>query len=147
MINQISGFFGDYRFLSNFHTHPEILIYIDDLLGGEIGCISVENAFQALKTLDPLQRAIIAQAATPGAAKKLGKTANLRPDWEEIKIDSMLALLYQKFSHPFYRDLLVATGNAELIEDNSWNDTFWGVCNGVGQNILGKLLMKIRKMV
>lgn len=41
-------------------------------------------------------------------------------------------------------EMLEATGDAELIEGNHWGDTFWGVCNGVGQNNLGKLLMAIR---
>lgn len=36
------------------------------------------------------------------------------------------------------------TGDAELIEGNNWGDTFWGVCNGRGENMLGKLLMEIR---
>jgi hypothetical protein len=40
--------------------------------------------------------------------------------------------------------LLLATGDMELIEDNDWDDTYWGVCNGAGENNLGKLLMKIR---
>jgi predicted NAD-dependent protein-ADP-ribosyltransferase YbiA (DUF1768 family) len=40
--------------------------------------------------------------------------------------------------------MLKATGDEELVEGNWWNDTFWGVCNGVGENNLGKLLMKIR---
>ena len=39
---------------------------------------------------------------------------------------------------------LMDTGDAELIEGNNWNDTFWGVCNNAGENNLGKLLMKIR---
>ena len=30
------------------------------------------------------------------------------------------------------------------IEGNTWNDTFWGVCNGQGQNWLGKILMLVR---
>ena len=29
-------------------------------------------------------------------------------------------------------------------ETNHWNDTYWGVCNGVGQNMLGRMLMFIR---
>ena len=40
---------------------------------------------------------------------------------------------------------LIDTGDATLIEGNTWNDTFWGVCNGVGENNLGKILMKIRE--
>jgi len=39
---------------------------------------------------------------------------------------------------------LLATGTEELIEGNKHNDTFWGVCAGVGENNLGKLLMRVR---
>lgn len=53
-------------------------------------------------------------------------------------------LLRQKFSKTPLRRLLLATGEAELIEGNTWGDTYWGVCHGVGQNHLGCLLMKIR---
>lgn len=40
---------------------------------------------------------------------------------------------------------LEATGDSLLVEGNWWHDTFWGVCNGFGENNLGKLLMKIRE--
>jgi predicted NAD-dependent protein-ADP-ribosyltransferase YbiA (DUF1768 family) len=40
---------------------------------------------------------------------------------------------------------LLETGDAELVEGNWWDDTFWGVCNGVGQNNLGKILMDTRR--
>jgi predicted NAD-dependent protein-ADP-ribosyltransferase YbiA (DUF1768 family) len=51
-----------------------------------------------------------------------------------------------KFStHQELRERLLATGEAELIEGNTWNDTFWGVCKGEGQNWLGKILMEVRK--
>jgi predicted NAD-dependent protein-ADP-ribosyltransferase YbiA (DUF1768 family) len=40
--------------------------------------------------------------------------------------------------------LLLATCETELVDDNDWDVTYWGVCNGVGENNLGKLLMKIR---
>lgn len=43
------------------------------------------------------------------------------------------------------RKKLLATENALLVEGNTWNDTYWGVCNGVGKNTLGQLLMKIRR--
>lgn len=46
-----------------------------------------------------------------------------------------------------YDDLkakLLETGDAELVESNWWHDYFWGVCNGRGENHLGKILMKIR---
>jgi len=37
------------------------------------------------------------------------------------------------------------TGKSELIEGNTWGDTFWGVSGVIGQNNLGKILMKIRE--
>lgn len=36
------------------------------------------------------------------------------------------------------------TGESILIEKNTWGDTYFGVCNGVGENNLGKDLMSIR---
>jgi predicted NAD-dependent protein-ADP-ribosyltransferase YbiA (DUF1768 family) len=50
----------------------------------------------------------------------------------------------QKFSHPELRQKLLDTGSCTLVEGNTWGDTFWGVCDGVGENHLGKLLMTIR---
>ena len=56
----------------------------------------------------------------------------------------MYDLLKQKFSNPVYKELLLSTGNAYLEETNTWNDCFWGVCNGEGLNNLGKSLMILR---
>ena len=41
---------------------------------------------------------------------------------------------------------LIATGDAYLEEGNTWHDTCWGVDakTGVGENHLGKILMKVR---
>ena len=40
--------------------------------------------------------------------------------------------------------MLIQTGDSVLIEGNTWGDRVWGVCNGVGENRLGRILMKIR---
>lgn len=56
----------------------------------------------------------------------------------------MLDLQRQKYTVPYLREKLLATGDAELVEGNTWGDRFWGVCNGVGQNWLGRLLMQVR---
>jgi len=56
----------------------------------------------------------------------------------------MEELLRLKFESPELRKLLLETGEHELIEGNNWGDRFWGVVDGVGDNHLGKLLMKIR---
>lgn len=50
-----------------------------------------------------------------------------------------------KFSqNPDLADKLVATKDAELIEGNTWGDRIWGVCDGIGENRLGKILMRVR---
>lgn len=64
-----------------------------------------------------------------------------------MKLQLMERLLLKKFdnNHPQPQQMLLSTGDEELIEGNYWKDTYWGVCNGVGENHLGKLLMKIRE--
>ena len=59
-------------------------------------------------------------------------------------LDVMRDLVVQKFSDPLLQSLLETTGDEELIEGNHWGDVFWGVCKGVGENHLGKILMKVR---
>jgi ribA/ribD-fused uncharacterized protein len=133
----ISSFMGEWRFLSNFW---EVVIQFD----GEF-YNSVEHAYQALKTLDINERMRIQKCVTPGEAKLVGKTLTLRSDWDEVKLGLMEKLLRQKFAPGLLiTDRLCQTYPRILIEGNYWGDTFWGMCNGVGENHLGKLLMKIR---
>lgn len=133
----IARFENEYWFLSNFY--PAVVEWDGQVYP------SSEHAYQAAKTLDPYSREIIRQAPTPGMAKKYGRHVLLRPDWEQAKLSVMEDLLRQKFAPgSALADKLLATGDEELIEGNWWGDVWWGVCNGVGQNHLGKLLMKIR---
>lgn len=136
---QITSFKGAHRWLSNFWPAA---VRLDG-----IRYTSVEHAYQAAKNTDQLYRLNIWHAPTPAAAKKLGKTATLRDDWDAVKLSVMHDLLTQKFAYLDLRLLLLATGDAELIEGNNWGDTFWGVCKGVGQNHLGKLLMRVRSEI
>lgn len=132
----IERFSGPYAFLSNFM--PCDVVYNGEKYS------SVEHAYQAAKTLDENDRAWIASMTTASQAKAAGKQVLLRPDWNEVKLQVMEDCLRSKFSIPYLRFLLVATAPQELIEGNWWGDTYWGVCKGVGENHLGKLLMKIR---
>lgn len=133
----INSFKGKYSFLSNFYP---CRVEFD----GEI-YPSTEHAYQAAKTLDPVDRINIKNASDAAVAKRLGKTCKIRIDWDEIKIDVMRELLEQKFAKDTrLREYLDNTRPSELIEGNWWGDTFWGVCNGEGKNHLGKLLMEIR---
>ena len=71
--------------------------------------------------------------------------AHRRSGWDVEKVDVMRALLWAKVQqHEYVRRKLLATGDRELVE-NSWRDDFWGWGpNRDGQNMLGKLWMKIR---
>jgi len=132
----ITSFTGKYRFLSNF--------YPVDINYESITYPSVENAYQAAKTTDILQR-IPFQTMSAAQAKRAGKILDIRPDWDEVKKSIMFTLVYNKFKfHPKLGKMLLDTGNSMLVEGNTWGDTYWGICNGKGFNHLGDILMKIR---
>lgn len=105
---------------------------------------SSEHAYMAAKTTDENIRAYIAAQPTPGTAKKVGRSIPLRENWDDIRIHYMRIILESKFGDYELRERLDSTKGYELVEGNTWGDTFWGVCNGKGQNNLGKLLMQIR---
>jgi ribA/ribD-fused uncharacterized protein len=144
---KISGFFGEYRFLSNFWPVP--VVYED------VTYPSVEVAYQAAKSEDKGERKKF-EEATSAEAKSLGRQITIRPDWDLVKEQIMLALLTAKFQDNILQEKLKATGEKELIEANGWKDSFWGVAYKYnfgtetydevgGKNILGKLLMTVRK--
>lgn len=109
---------------------------------------TVEHAYQAAKTTIMSERQRIKQAPNPGTAKRWGQNVTKRSDWEIVKVHIMESLVEQKFRlHPALRIKLLKTSEDELIEGNTWGDTFWGVCNGQGQNHLGKILMLVRSRV
>lgn len=142
---KIDCFDGKYAFLSNFYSSP-ISPFNDGIVYP-----TVEHAFQAYKTTDINKRKEIAAQPTPGKAKRLGRHVEIRDDWQEIRINVMYAALKEKFKDLELQTKLLSTGNAELIEGNTWSDNFWGDCHCPkcrdikGENNLGKLLMKIRE--
>jgi len=139
MADTIGRFDEEHAFLSNF--------YSCELKFEGRSYATAEHAFQAAKTDDPAEREKVRAARSAGSAKALGKRVTLRKGWDKERVSVMEAVLRAKFADPGLRARLLATGSAELVEGNSWNDTFWGVCRGRGQNWLGKLLMKLRAEV
>lgn len=135
----IDSFQGKHRWLSNFWPAKVTLDGIE--------FPTVEHAYVAAKTLDVDKRREIAMVSTPGQVKRLGRALDLRADWEDVKIEVMGDLLWQKFHLAELREKLMNTGEIELIEGNNWGDTFWGVSHGVGENHLGKLLMMVRALL
>lgn len=136
MSGAVVGFVGEWAFLSNFH--PAWVDFDGDLYP------TVEHAYQAAKAPSREDRTSIRLATTPGRAKALG--GRFSPvDWEDRKVRIMKELLVSKFINVGLQEKLLSTEDWILVEDNSWGDTFWGVCNGVGTNVLGLLLMEVRE--
>jgi len=111
---------------------------------------TVEHLYQALKSVDPDDWTRIAALETAGEAKKAGRWLPLRPDWEEKKLGIMRVALEQKFAPgTIYHKALMASGDDEIVERNTWHDNFFGSCTcsrcgGRGSNHLGRMLMEIR---
>jgi len=135
-VTVIDSFSGRYRFLSNFYPEP--------VEWAGLRWPSVEHAFQGAKHMDHGFRELIRTARTPAEAKRIARSRPAISDWDDWRVHVMDALLRTKFSEYKMRLALCRTDPAELIEGNTWGDTYWGVCKGVGENMLGQLLMKIR---
>lgn len=135
----IDSFMGEYRFLSNFYVVPVRMSSSNFIYP------SAEHAYQAAKARLQVDHDAILNATTPGNAKRLGRRVHIRDGWDKIRVTVMRDILQHKFQNEYLASKLILTGDAELIEGNHWGDHFWGVCNGTGENNLGKLLMQVRE--
>lgn len=143
----IDKFQGRWHFLSNF--------YPCEIEHQGIKYPSVEHYYVAMKFDDEQLidgkyytpgdlRELISKIKDPGQVKRFGRKVKLRKDWDNQKLKVMNWGVREKFKNDRLSELLLSTGDEELIEGNFWNDTYWGVCNGKGQNHLGKILMEVR---
>ncbi len=137
-VAKIDRFLEENFFLSNF--------YLVDIEYNGLIYPSVEHAYQAHKSFNIQEKKLFTDKnMPPRVAKKFGQHISLRSDWKDVKLTIMRDLIWRKFFHNnVMKEKLISTAPAELIEGNWWGDTFWGVCNGEGENHLGKLLMKTR---
>jgi ribA/ribD-fused uncharacterized protein len=141
--NEIKGFFGDYRFLSNFWPAH---IVLDNVIYP-----SIEVAYQASKW-KPEDREPFLHFSNE---QSIIHNRNIIPnrfsedEWNVYKFEIMKSLVTQKFnpnSNSGNYHKLLATNNKHLEEMNWWGDLYWGTDrNGSGQNMLGKILMEVRK--
>jgi ribA/ribD-fused uncharacterized protein len=108
---------------------------------------TTEHYYQAQKFTDATLQKDIRQAAKPVIAKSLAdkNKAAIRPDWDAIKDQVMYRAVRRKFElHGELRELLLSTGDEDLVE-NAPTDYYWGVGReGTGQNKLGKIIEQIR---
>jgi ribA/ribD-fused uncharacterized protein len=112
---------------------------------------TAEHAYQAGKASRQAVREWILSAPTPALAAMAAHglyTWDVVPNWSKIKFDRMRAVLRAKFDqHPDLKELLLATGNARLVEAGTVNNAvnrLWGEVNGSGENMLGVMLMELR---
>ncbi len=143
----IKGFFGEYSFLSNFFKCPNG-IYFNNIVFP-----STENAYQSFKFSEKYAKAFAQLTATQSKElakmiKDKDKSGYNDDDWRKKKKDIMFGLVFQKFTNDLdFKKKLIDTKDKYLEESNSWGDQYWGVCNGVGENNLGKILMRVRDLI
>lgn len=135
----VEEFQGEYRWLSNF--------WVYDTVRG----LSVEHHYQAAKATNYEDYLRIMAAENAYEAKQLGKPIDkggilvVRSDWNDVRLILMEQFTREKYAtNNVLKQKLLNTKGMLLIEGNKWGDTFWGVCNGVGENNLGKIIMKVR---
>ena len=117
---------------------------------GELFATS-EHAYQAGKPRKKSVRDWLLSAPSPALLAMAAHGLyywDVVPGWSAGKFDRMRGVLRAKFEqHPDLLNLLLATGDARLVEsatvDNEVN-RLWGEVNGVGKNMLGVLLMELR---
>jgi ribA/ribD-fused uncharacterized protein len=114
--------------------------------------VTSEHAYQAGKARKPEVKAWLMQAPSPALLAMAAHGLyywDVAPGWSKLKFDRMRRVLRCKFSqHSDLQELLLSTGDARLVEsateDNAVN-RLWGEVNGVGQNMLGVMLMELRE--
>lgn len=142
----IDEFKGPYWALSNFSRYA-------CWMGGD-KYPTVEHGFQAAKTLDRVKRKEIRLATGPAIAKRMGRNVELRAGWNMVRTTLMLQLLTTKFHTTSAGEVLLGTGDAPLVEGNTWHDQFWGdcrcgrpSCEAPGRNVLGRSLEIVREQL
>ena len=142
----IKEFKKENRFLSNF--------YITNIYFGGFNWISTEHIYQAYKSTNKDDFDFIRVSKTPSEAKKIGRNIEVDKNFDYFKNHLMWMCNIAKFTQNIdLRNKLLSTKGVQLIEGNYWHDNYWGDCycdkckDIQGQNILGKILIRIRNEV
>ena len=134
---------GKFGCFSNFSRHG---FFLDDKY------YSTSEAYyqsQKFKTTDPSYAEEIRNAPNPKTAAGLGRakrTPSMRLDWDDVKDNIMRRVVLHKFSvHENCRKILLSTKDEQIVEKSDV-DAYWGCgADGRGKNMLGVILMEIRK--
>lgn len=139
----ISRFRGQFGFLSNMYSCQ--VRYMSQIFP------SAEHAFQWAKNPQDDEWAATCTNTLVSSSdiKRLGKKTKLRKDWDDIRRAVMIEIVRCKFTqNEDLRFQLLNTGTENIVEGNTWHDTFWGVDvtrqPNYGENHLGRILMQVR---
>ena len=142
MMKPILFYDDEYYLLSNFSAHQ---VEFEGRLYP-----TVEHAYQAQRFNDEVIKEKGRLAKSPVLAKAVAYQFKdqWRPDWHEIKVEVMTEIVAAKLAqHDDVNQGLIKTGKAE-IRENSPVDYIWGIGkDGRGQNLMGKIWMKLREKV
>lgn len=108
-----------------------------------------QNADAAFQAARSPSRAMEFVGLTSKEAKELGKKMkkkDIRPDFNEVRLELMESILYQKFSNPAMWPRLFSI-KEPITMDVSYMDRFWGLYQGRGQNNMGKCLTNVRNRI
>ena len=88
----------------------------------------------------------MANARSDLEAWSIGRKFELREDWDTAKVDVMRKAVKAKFTqNEPLRDMLLSTKDFPLVQLKP-DDGFWGTGKqGTGRNMLGQLLMDLRR--
>ena len=134
---------GDFCGLSNLHPRP--------MTFEGVAYASAEHAYQAAKARDPAVRAWLMAAPSPELVAVAGDALpfdDVAPGWAMSHVPLMERIVRAKFvEHADLRRLLLSTGAAKIVEwapEDSAVARFWGEYEGIGENTLGNMLMRLR---
>jgi ribA/ribD-fused uncharacterized protein len=136
-----------YFFTPAFHPFDSFSAHRVNIWG--IKFPTAEHAFQWKKfsAARPDISAQILEAPSPEAAKQISieNKQHMPENWHQEKVAVMEEIFRAKAEQNIdVREALKRSGNRQIIE-NSPIDGFWGIGpNGNGQNMVGKIWMKIR---
>ncbi|GHP00586.1 swarming motility protein [Reticulibacter mediterranei] len=111
---------------------------------------TAEHYFQAQKFAGTEREEEVRLESDVKGAIRLGRDRELplHPDWDQVKDEVMRRAVLRKFeTHTQLREILLATGEEEIVEKTR-DDYYWGCGqDGSGKNRLGQILVEVRTIL